>query len=45
MLKTVGYAVAMDNATVGVKEYANEITKSNEEDGVAIFLEKINNNI
>ena len=45
MLKTVGYAVAMDNATVGVKEYANEITKSNEEAGAAIFLEKINNNI
>ena len=42
MLKTVGYAVAMDNAINRVKEYADEITKSNEEDGVAIFLEKLN---
>lgn len=41
MLKTVGYSVAMENASDEVKEYANEITKSNEEDGVAIFLEKL----
>lgn len=41
MFKTVGYSVAMGNANDEVKKYADEITSSNEEDGVAIFLENL----
>lgn len=45
MFKTVGYSVVMGNADNKVKEYADEITESNENEGVAIFLEKILKNI
>ena len=31
----------MGNATGEVKEHADQITLSNEEDGVAVFLEKL----
>ncbi len=41
MFKVVGHSVAMQNATDNVKEYADEITTSNEENGVATFLEKL----
>lgn len=41
MFNVVGHSVAMGNANDEVKKYADEITKSNEEDGVAIFLEKL----
>lgn len=41
MFKIVGHSVAMKNASDKVKEYANEITQSNEQDGVAIFLENL----
>lgn len=41
MFQVVGYAVAMGNANDKVKQYANEITKTNEEEGVAVFLEKL----
>lgn len=40
MFKVVGYSVAMGNSSDEVKRYADEVTTSNEEDGVAIFLEK-----
>ena len=39
--KQVGYRVAVDNAIDIVKERADEITVSNDEDGVAVYLEKL----
>ncbi|MDR1753664.1 MAG: Cof-type HAD-IIB family hydrolase [Eubacterium sp.] len=39
MLKFCGYAVAMANAYKEVKDVADYITKSNDEEGVAAFLE------
>ena len=41
MFEEVGYKVAVDNAIDIVKEKADEITLSNDEDGVAVFLEKL----
>ena len=41
MFEYVGYKVAVDNAIDVVKEKADEITLSNDEDGVAIYLEKL----
>ncbi len=35
-----GIGVAMDNAVQEVKDIADDITLSNEEDGVAAYLEK-----
>ena len=40
MLKLCGIGVAMGNAIQEVKNIADEITLSNEEDGVAVYLEK-----
>lgn len=40
MLKFAGIGIAMGNAKDSVKKYANAITLSNEEDGVAFALEK-----
>lgn len=40
MLKLCGIGVAMGNAIQEVKNIADEITRSNEEDGVAVYLEK-----
>lgn len=45
MFKQVGYKVAVDNAIDIVKEKADEITLSNDEDGVAIYLEKLLDNL
>lgn len=41
MFKVVGYSVVMQNANDKIKEYADEITESNENNGVAVFLEKL----
>ncbi len=41
MFEQVGYKVAMENAINIIKEKADEITLSNDEDGVAIFLDKL----
>ena len=41
MIQEAGLGVAMGQSTPAIKEIANEITTSNEEDGVATFLEKI----
>ncbi|MEE0866629.1 MAG: Cof-type HAD-IIB family hydrolase [Clostridia bacterium] len=41
MFEQVGYRVAVDNAIDIVKEKADEITLSNDEDGVAVYLEKL----
>lgn len=40
MLKICGIGVAMGNAVQAVKDIADDITLSNEEDGVAAYLEK-----
>ncbi len=40
MIEAAGIGVAMGNATSGVKAVANEITLSNNDDGVAEFLEE-----
>jgi Cof subfamily protein (haloacid dehalogenase superfamily) len=40
MISFVGTGVAMENAIDQLKELADEVTKSNQEDGVAVFLEK-----
>lgn len=40
MLKLCGKGIAMENAIVQVKEVADEITLSNNDDGVAKYLEK-----
>ncbi len=40
MLQFAGTGVAMSNAIPQLKEVANTITLSNEEDGIAHFLEK-----
>ena len=42
MFEVTGHSVAMGNASDEIKKYADEITLSNDEDGVAKFLEKIN---
>ncbi len=41
MFENVGYGVAMKNASENLKKIANEITLSNNDDGVAEFLKKI----
>ena len=41
MFKKVGYSVAMGNASKEVKKHASEVTLSNNNDGVAVFLEKL----
>ena len=41
MFEQVEYKVAVDNAIDIVKENADEITSSNDEDGVAVFLNKL----
>ncbi len=40
MISFAGQGVAMDNAISELKELATHITTSNEEDGIAIYLEK-----
>lgn len=40
MLEYAGTGVAMGNAINGLKGKANEVTLTNEEDGIAVFLEK-----
>lgn len=41
MLQSAGYSIVMGNASDKVKEYADFITKSNNEDGVAYAIETI----
>ncbi len=40
MLKTAGVGVAMGNASAQVKSAADQVTASNNEDGIALWLEK-----
>jgi Cof subfamily protein (haloacid dehalogenase superfamily) len=41
MIVFAGYGIAMDNSPAEVKAEANEVTLSNEEDGVAVALERL----
>ncbi|MCD8090425.1 MAG: HAD hydrolase family protein, partial [Clostridiales bacterium] len=41
MLKAAGYSYAMKNASEAVKAAAKNITESNNDDGVALQIEKI----
>ena len=40
MLKSCGVGVAMYNATQDIKDCADFVCKSNEDDGVAIWIEE-----
>ncbi|MCK5202170.1 MAG: HAD-IIB family hydrolase, partial [Spirochaetales bacterium] len=40
MIETAGIGIAMDNATDEVRAVADSITLSNNDDGVAVFLEE-----
>ena len=40
MLQHCGFGIAVDNALPDVKASADDVTSSNEEDGVARLLEK-----
>ena len=40
MIKFAGMGIAMGNAQEPVKKAANDITLSNDEDGVAVAIEK-----
>ena len=42
MFETVGHSVVMGNAPDEIKKMVNEVTDTNNEDGVAKFLEKLN---
>lgn len=41
MIEYAGYGVAMGNAIEPLKEIAKDVTKTNEEDGIAEYLEKL----
>ena len=41
MIRMAGVGVAMDNAQDLVKQYADEITLTNDEDGVAAVIERL----
>ena len=41
LLTWAGYAVAMGNATAAVKAIADEVTASNDDDGVAVVIERL----
>lgn len=40
MLDYAGVGVAMGNATESVKNVANVVTASNQDDGIAVYLEE-----
>ena len=41
LLSWAGRSVAMGNAHPAVREIADEVTLTNDEDGVAVYLEKL----
>ena len=41
MLRAAGVGIAMGNADDGVKAVANQVTRSNNEDGIAAALEQL----
>jgi Cof subfamily protein (haloacid dehalogenase superfamily) len=43
MFHECGYSVAVENASKDLKELVDYVTKSNDEDGVSLFLEKLIN--
>ena len=44
MIDVAGFGIAVDNSTDQLKRHADYITKSNDEDGVAFFLESLIDN-
>ena len=40
MIKFAGHGIAMENGISELKQLAREVTKSNENDGIAYYLEK-----
>lgn len=44
LFRACGYPVAMGNAVPGLKDLAWEVTETNDNDGVAVMLERITNN-
>nr|WP_311202604.1 HAD hydrolase family protein [Peribacillus sp. BBB004] len=45
MFEVAGLAIAMDNSPQEVKDAANFVTKSNNDDGVAYVLDRYINNV
>ena len=45
MFEVVGHSVAMGNAPEDIKRIVDEVTDTNNEDGVAKFLEKLNKEV
>ena len=45
MFEIVGHSVAMGNASEDIKKIVDEVTDTNNEDGVAKFLEKLNKEV
>ena len=45
MFEIVGHSVAMENAPEDIKRIVDEVTDTNNEDGVAKFLEKVNKEV
>ena len=43
MFHECGYSVAVENASEDLKELVDYVTKSNDEEGVSLFLEKLIN--
>jgi Cof subfamily protein (haloacid dehalogenase superfamily) len=41
MIRYAGQGIAMGNAIESLKQIANSVTASNEEDGIAVYLEKV----
>lgn len=41
MLQYAGQGIAMGNAADEIKDIASDVTKTNEEDGIAVYLEKV----
>jgi Cof subfamily protein (haloacid dehalogenase superfamily) len=40
MIEFAGHGIAMGNALEELKQVANDVTSTNEEDGIALYLEK-----
>ncbi|KXG10143.1 Cof-type HAD-IIB family hydrolase [Anoxybacillus rupiensis] len=41
MIQWAGYGIAMGNAIEPLKQIANDVTKTNEEDGIAVYLKSL----
>ncbi|MCV4732003.1 HAD hydrolase family protein, partial [Escherichia coli] len=41
MIEWAGYGIAMGNAIEPLKQVANDVTKTNEEDGIGVYLKAL----